>query len=224
MTGDVMTCPILTHDRDLTVCVKPRGVSSETEMPRLLAEQLGVTRVWCVHRLDTAVGGVMVYALTAKAAAKLSAQIAAGQLQKEYLAVAAGRPAEDAGILRDLLFHDRGKNKTFPVKRMRAGVKDAELEYRVLESRDGLSLLRIRLHTGRSHQIRVQFSSRGMPLAGDVKYGSRYRDCPLALFSCTLCFAHPFSGEVLSFSALPEGGFPWDLFQIKRSEEHHEIS
>ena len=219
-----MTCPILYRDRDLVVCVKPRGISSEDALPSLLSGQLDGKQVWCVHRLDTAVGGVMVYALSAKAAAKLSALIAGHELQKEYLAVVAGRPEEDAGTLRDFLFHDRAKNKSYPVKRMRAGVKEAILEYTLAEAGDTLSLLRVRLHTGRSHQIRVQFASRGMPLVGDVKYGSAYRDCPIALFSCALRFPHPFSGEPLSFSALPEEGFPWDIFQTVQSEEPHEIS
>ena len=219
-----MTYPILYHDRDLVICVKPRGVSSEDALPLILAEQLVVPKVWCVHRLDTAVGGVMVYALSAKAAAKLSAQVSGRELEKEYLAVVAGIPAEETGCLRDYLYHDRRKNKSYPVKRMRTGVKEAELEYRLLEARDGLSLLQIRLHTGRSHQIRVQFASRGMPLAGDVKYGSAIRDCPIALFSCSLRFAHPFTGEPLAFSALPDGGIPWELFQTIQSEEHHEIS
>ena len=219
-----MTCPILYQDKDLIVCVKPRGISSEDGMPRLLSEQLGTERIRCVHRLDTAVGGVMVFACNAQAAAKLSAQIAARELQKTYLAVAAGRPPEEAGTLRDLLFHDRAKNKSYPVKRMRAGVKEAELSYSLLDERDGLSLLHICLQTGRSHQIRVQFASRGMPLVGDVKYGSSFRDCPIALFSCALRFMHPVSGEQLSFSALPQDHlFPWNQFETSLTEENHEI-
>ena len=146
------------------------------------------------------------------------------KLQKEYLAVIAGKPAEDAGTLRDLLYHDRAKNKSYPVKRMRAGVKEAELDYALLESRDGLSLVRVRLHTGRSHQIRVQFASRGMPLAGDVKYGSAVRDCPIALFSCALSLPHPRTGEALSFSAAPEAIYPWQLFSTIQTEVQHEIS
>lgn len=180
-------------------------------MPRLLSDELGGD-VYCVHRLDRAVGGVMVYARTSAAAAALSRQIAARQLHKEYLAVVQGRPEEGA-VLRDLLFWDRAKNKSFVVKRQRGGVKDAELEYSLLEALPELSLLRVILHTGRTHQIRVQFSSRAMPLVGDVKYGSRYRGCALALWSHSLGFRHPASGKVMSFSAMPELVFPWNGFE-----------
>ena len=169
-------------------------------------------------------GGVMVLALSQRAAAQLSALIAGQKLQKKYLAVVAGRPAEEAGILRDLLYHDRAKNKSYPVKRMRAGVKEAELDYALMESRDGLSLVRVCLHTGRSHQIRVQFASRGMPLAGDVKYGSAVRDCPIALWSRALSLPHPRTGEALTFSAAPEAVYPWQLFSTIQTEVHHEIS
>ena len=112
-----------------------------------------------------------------------------------------------------LLFWDRTKNKSFVVKRQRGGVKDAELEYSMLEALPELSLLRVILHTGRTHQIRVQISSRALPLAGDVKYGSRYRDCALALWSHSLGFRHPATGKAMSFSAMPELVFPWNGFE-----------
>lgn len=195
------------------MCVKPAGVlSEEPGMPRLLSEELGGD-IYCVHRLDRAVGGVMVYARTSAAASALSRQIAARELHKEYLAVVQGRPLEDSAILRDLLFWDRAKNKSFVVKRMRGGVKEAELEYSLLESIPELSLLCVILHTGRTHQIRVQFSSRAMPLVGDVKYGSRYRDCALALWSHSLGFRHPATGKTMRFSAMPEPAFPWNGFE-----------
>ena len=181
-------------------------------MPRLLSEELGGD-IYCVHRLDRAVGGVMVYARTAAAAAALSRQIAACQFHKEYLAVVQGRLEEDSAILHDLLFWDRTKNKSFVVKRQRGGVKDAELEYSMLEALPELSLLRVILHTGRTHQIRVQFSSRAMPLVGDAKYGSRYRDCALALWSHSLGFRHPATGKAMSFAAMPEAVFPWNGFE-----------
>ena len=181
-------------------------------MPRLLSEELGGD-IYCVHRLDRAVGGVMVYARTPAAAAALSRQIAARQLRKEYLAVVQGRPAENSAVLHDLLFWDRSMNKSFIVKRQRGGVKDAELEYSLLEAIPELSLLRVILHTGRTHQIRVQFSSRALPLVGDVKYGSRYRDCALALWSHSLGFRHPVTDKAMSFSALPEPVFPWNGFE-----------
>ncbi len=213
-----MTIPILYSDRDLAVCVKPRGVSSEQGgLPELLAAQLGDEHVRCVHRLDAAVGGVMVYARSSRAAG-LSRQIADRALEKEYLAVVPGRPEADEAVLRDLLFHDRAKNKSYVVRRMRAGVREAELSYRVLETAGTLALLSVSLHTGRTHQIRVQLAARGLPLLGDVKYGSAFRDCPIALWSHRLSFRHPADGRALCFSAPPEPAFPWDAFQSTRKE------
>lgn len=145
-------------------------------MPQLLSEQLGCG-IFPVHRLDQTVGGVMVYAKTAQEAARLTQAMAQGQMQKTYLAVLTGCPAERAGTLEDLLFHDRAKNKTYVVRRQRGGVKQARLHYEILAEQDGLSLARIRLETGRTHQIRVQFASRGLPLLGDGKYGSRDNRC-----------------------------------------------
>ena len=118
---------------------------------------------------------------------------------------------EESGRFEDLLFHDRGKNRSYIVRRERGGVKKAVLEYRRLESANSLALVRIRLITGRTHQIRCQFAGRGMPLAGDVKYGSAVRGCPLALFSCRLAFTHPFTGEKLELTAFPEGEI-WESF------------
>ena len=207
-----MMIPILYADDGIAVCIKPVGVASEKDgMPALLRTQLG-GEFYPVHRLDTAVGGVMVYARTPKAAAALSEQIRDHSFQKEYLAVAQGAVEPAEGEWSDLLFHDRGRNKSYVVKRRRAGVREAGLDYRVLETRDGLSLLHIRLHTGRTHQIRVQAASRAHPLVGDVKYGSTVRDCPIALWSHALCFSLPSTGEMRRFEALPEARTPWALF------------
>ena len=207
-----MVPEILYKDKSLAVAVKPAGVLSESPgMPELLRDSLG-GRFYCVHRLDAGVGGVMVYARTGQAAAKLSDAMARKNFTKEYLAVVQGRPGQDRGLLRDLLFHDKSRNKTYVVDRMRRGVKEAELEYTVMGSKGEFSLLRVRLHTGRSHQIRVQFASRAMPLLGDARYGSRYRDCGIALWSERLCFPHPFEEKTLDFRHAPPANYPWTSF------------
>lgn len=209
-----MEIPILHHGDGFVVCLKPVGVDSEAAgMPALLTGQLHVPALFCVHRLDRAVGGVMVYALDRDAAASLSRQISSGRFEKEYRAVIHGQLEEKEAVLRDLLFHDRTRNKSYAVTRKRAGVREAALDYRVLREAEGCSLLSVRLHTGRTHQIRVQFASRGHPLLGDVKYGSPRGDCPIALYSHRLGFADPVSGKALNFAAPPPGGSPWDMFQ-----------
>ena len=205
---------IIYQDKYLAVAVKPAGVISESPgMPELLRDCLG-GEFFCVHRLDAGVGGVMVYARTGQAAGRLSAAVAQRSLTKEYLAVVQGRPAQDRGVLRDLLFHDKGRNKTYVVDRMRKGVKEAELEYTVIGCVDDISLLRIRLHTGRSHQIRVQFASRALPLLGDARYGSKIRNCGIALWSERLCFPHPITGKSLDFRQAPPEIFPWTEFPV----------
>ena len=203
---------ILYQDRALVLCEKPAGVlSEEGGMPELLREALGTQEIYCVHRLDRETGGLMVYAKTKQAAAVLSRTIAEGGLQKEYLAVAEGETPE-SGTLRDLLYRDAAKNKSYVVKRMRRGVREAELRYERLAFRGGMSLLRVRLKTGRSHQIRVQFASRGFPLVGDKKYGSSVRDTGLALWSTKLSLPHPGSGETLCRELPPPESWPWTLF------------
>ncbi len=203
---------ILYQDRALVLCEKPAGLlSEEGGMPELLREALGTQEIYCVHRLDRETGGLMVYAKTKQAAAVLSRTIAEGGLQKEYLAVAEGETPE-SGTLRDLLYRDAAKNKSYVVKRMRRGVREAELRYERLAFRGGMSLLRVRLKTGRSHQIRVQFASRGFPLVGDKKYGSSVRDTGLALWSTKLSLPHPGSGETLCRELPPPESWPWTLF------------
>lgn len=216
-----MEVKILFQDKSIIVCIKPAGIESENAgMPELLKSQCGAEEIFCVHRLDKGVSGVMVFAKTKSAAAKLSAAITAGTLRKEYLAVLPGKPEAEEAVLHDLLYRDAAKNKSYVVKRMRRGVKDAELEYRVLQAVGELSLVRIRLHTGRTHQIRVQFSSRALPLLGDIKYGSTVRSYGIALFACALSFPHPQSGKEMRFEALPECTFPWNEFTIINTQEN----
>ena len=190
---------ILYSDKNLAVLVKPVGLDSEAEVPAALKEALG-GEVFPIHRLDKNVGGVMVYARTKQAAATLSKCVQNGAMAKEYVAMVHGTPPE-SGDWSDLLFKDSSKNKVFVVKKERKGVKKARLEFKTLHSGED-SLVRIRLHTGRSHQIRVQFSSRGFPLVGDHKYGARDEKTTPMLFSC--CITFPWNGEEKKFEYLPD--------------------
>ncbi len=190
---------ILYSDKDIAVCVKPVGLDSEHEIPQALAQTLG-GEIFPIHRLDKNVGGVMVFARTKFAAAQLSKAVQDGAMVKEYVAMVHGTPPE-AGDWTDLLFKDSQKNKVFVVKKERRGVKKARLEFTRLTAGE-TSLVRIRLHTGRSHQIRVQFSSRGFPLVGDHKYGSRDERSEPMLYSCQITF--PWKKETKNFSSLPD--------------------
>ena len=192
---------ILYSDRDIAVCIKPVGLDSEHQVPEAIIQELGGT-VFPIHRLDKNVGGVMVYARTKQAAAALSKAVQEGSMVKEYVALVHGTPPE-TGDWEDLLWKDSTKNKVFVVKRERKGVKKARLEFKRL-SEGETALVRIRLHTGRSHQIRVQFSSRGLPLVGDRKYGGKDEYTAPMLFSCCLTFPH--KGQLLRFEQLPEWG------------------
>ena len=186
---------ILHTDNEIIVCVKPVGVDSEHELPAMLGGE-----IYTLHRLDKNVGGVMVYARTKTAAARLSQDIQEGRMIKEYVALVHGTPPE-SGDWQDLLFKDSRKNKVFVVKKQRAGVKPARLEFTRLRAGER-SLVHVRLHTGRSHQIRVQFASRGYPLVGDHKYGSHAEETAPMLFSCRLTFPH--KGQNITFSAKPD--------------------
>ena len=190
---------ILYSDKNIAVLVKPVGLDSEAEVPNALKEQLG-GEFYPIHRLDKNVGGVMVYARTKQAASTLSKAVQEGAMVKEYVAMVHGTPPED-GDWTDLLFKDSSKNKVFVVKKERRGVKKARLEFKTIRAGEE-SLVRIRLHTGRSHQIRVQFSSRGFPLVGDHKYGARDEKKEPMLFSC--CITFPWKGETKKFEALPD--------------------
>ncbi len=209
-----MTMKILYEDKQLVVAVKPAGVLSQNDenKPNMLSllSQTVSGELYPVHRLDKETAGVMVFARTRSAAAHLSRQIQNGTWEKEYLAVLQGVPGEEAGTLEDLLFFDRTKNKVFPVKRERKGVKKAILTYRVLEEKNGFTLVSVLPKTGRTHQIRVQFASRKLPLYGDRKYAGSGEG--LGLFCKRLAFFHPQSDKWISFCTLPEERLPWIFF------------
>lgn len=203
-------------DDSLVVCVKPAGVLSTDEpggLPELLRRELGLGReLRTVHRLDRVVGGLMALALGAENASALGGQIMERTFEKEYLAVVHGRPPEGRGTLTDLLGRDKARRMTYVAGGPGKGVREAVLDYEVLGERDGLSLVRVTLRTGRTHQIRVQFASRGLPLAGERKYSTLEDGCPLALWSCRLAFDHPATGARLEFTARPPVNFPWNIF------------
>lgn len=207
---------LIYQDEQLIAAVKPPRVLSTDEpggMPSLVRQALGdkAADVRTVHRLDCVVGGLMVLARSRDAASKLSAQVRCGSFEKTYLAVVHGQTAP-SGTLRDLLLRDKAERKTYVTHTPAKGVQEAILDYVTLAQADGLSLVRIHLQTGRTHQIRAQFSSRGLPLVGDRKYSLLEDDCEIALWSYALSFTHPQSGKPMHFSSLPPDTYPWSLF------------
>ena len=207
---------ILYRDASILVCLKPPRVLSTDEpggLPELLRRELEDERaeVRTVHRLDRVVGGVMVLARSAASASELSRQMREGEFHKEYLAVLHGR-GEDRGELRDLLRRDKARKMTFVAAAPAKGVQEAVLRYETLAAADDRSLVRVELETGRTHQIRVQFASRGLPLVGERKYATLDDGCELALWSHALRFRHPADGRAMSFTALPPRAEPWTAF------------
>ena len=207
---------LLYVDHDILVCVKPARVLSTDEpggVPELAREALGDSKadVRTVHRLDRVVAGLMVLARNAKAASELSRQIRENEFQKEYLAVVHGCPEESRGTFRDLLGRDKARKMTFVAQEMAKGVQEAVLDYEVLGSNGDFSKVRIRLHTGRTHQIRVQFASRGMALAGERKYYEGNDPWEIALWSHKLGFTHPGTGKWVEFSKEPPRIAPWTV-------------
>lgn len=207
---------ILFENRDFVACVKPVGIPSQCDgaedMVKLLGEQLK-SEIFPVHRLDTAVGGTMIYAKNKRAAAVISKEIGEKRFTKKYLVVTDGIPSEKSGTLEDLLFKDSRKNKSYVVKRERRGVRRARLSYSVIGENDEKALVSVTLDTGRSHQIRVQLASRQLPVCGDGKYGSRDNGCSIALWSEKIEFS--FAGEDFSFESKPDGSeYPWNLFNF----------
>ncbi len=224
---------IIHQTAEYVVVCKAAGEDSEHDLPEMLAEQNGdrATDYYVVHRLDQAVAGLLVLARNRVTAAELSRQLTENRLRKTYLCVVPGVPAPASGEMQDLLYQDKMKRKMFPVKRKRAGVKEASLRYHVLETKlmnttvtsskqedtaavsaSQLTLVEVELQTGRFHQIRCQFAARKLPLVGDGKYGSRVRSPHLALFCRQLSFYDAKEKKECSFTATPPAEFPWEIF------------
>lgn len=211
---------IIHQTAEYVVVCKAAGEDSEHDLPEMLAEQNGdrATDYYVVHRLDQAVAGLLVLARNRVTAAELSRQLTENRLRKTYLCVVPGVPAPASGEMQDLLYQDKMKRKMFPVKRKRAGVKEASLTYRVLETQAPLTLVEVELQTGRFHQIRCQFAARKLPLVGDGKYGSRVRSPHLALFCRQLSFYDAKEKKECSFTAAPPAEFPWTAFSCASDE------
>lgn len=208
---------IIYLDEDILICDKPVRVLSTDEpggVPELARQALGNpgAEIRTVHRLDRVVSGLMVLARSTEAASELSRQIRDREFDKEYVAVVHGRPDEDSGIYRDLLLRNKPERKTYVVQEMAKGVQEAILDYQVLGTVDDLTKVAIQLQTGRTHQIRAQFSSRNLPLVGDRKYSLLEDECEIALWSHCLVFRHPRTGEFMEFIKEPPAIFPWNLF------------
>jgi 23S rRNA pseudouridine1911/1915/1917 synthase len=208
---------ILFQDSDIIVCIKPPRVLSTDEpggMPELVRQALGDEHadVRTVHRLDRVVSGLMVLARNPKAASNLSAQIREGHFGKDYFAVVHGDSLPSTGTLTDLLYRDKARRMTFVAQAPGKGVQEAVLHYRVRASAQGLCFVQVELVTGRTHQIRVQFSSRGYPLVGERKYSELNDPCEIALWSYRLAFTHPATGERVEFTHQPPETYPWTVF------------
>lgn len=205
---------IVYQDKDICVVIKPVRTLSTDEpggVPELLRAELGDKNadVRTVHRLDRVVGGLMVLARNARAASELSRQIRDNIFEKEYCAVVHGVPEEYHGTLRDMLWRDKARKMTFVTTQTGKDVQEAILHYQIEHIMGNRSRVRIKLVTGRTHQIRVQFASRGMPLFGERKYSTLEDPCELALWSCRLGFKHPATGDWLAFDRIPPAVFPW---------------
>ncbi len=214
-----MSPHILYVDSHVLIARKPAGVPAQPDQSGqadlLSALQIDHPTAHLIHRLDTPTGGAMVFGLSPHATAALSALVQDHTaFCKEYLALLAAPPPAPEGEWRDILYHDKRQNKAFVVDSSRKGAKEAILTYRtVATASDGHTLLSIRLHTGRTHQIRIQCASRGLPLCGDGKYGSREK-CPfIGLWAYRLTFPHPVTHKPISVMTLPDtNDIPWSRF------------
>ena len=207
---------IIYQDKDILVCIKPPRVLSTDEpggLPERIRQELGdpTADVRTVHRLDRVVSGLMVLARNPASASELSRQIRENQFEKEYLAVVHGCPENQTGTMRDLLVRDKARKMTMIAETLGKGVQEAILHYKVLAGNSQMSRVQIQLVTGRTHQIRVQFSSRGMPLLGERKYAAGTDECELALWSYRIAFKHPKTGEDMDFYRLPPDAYPWSI-------------
>ncbi len=217
---------VLYEDRNILICEKPVGQPSQPDPAHAdgsdLLSCLSAWRVACgyspeiflVHRLDTATGGAMLFAKDRDSAARLGGMVVGKQIGKQYLAVVHGVVQPREGRMDDYLYHDKGKNKAFVVDSPRKGVKAASLRYCTLAQNGDQSLVKVTLETGRTHQIRAQFSHAGHPLLGDGKYGSREKGCTTALWATNLCVTHPATGKLIEVQSQPPKAFPWNLFEI----------
>ncbi len=217
---------ILYEDRNILICEKPVGQPSQPDPAHadgsdLLSciaawrEACGYSpEIYLVHRLDTATGGAILYAKDKQSAARLCGMVVGKQIHKQYLAIVQGTLAQPCGSMVDYLYHDKSKNKAFVVSSQRKGVKEARLTYRVLVPKNEISLVEVTLQTGRTHQIRAQFSHAGHPLLGDGKYGSREKGCTTALWATRLCVTHPQTGKEIEVQSTPPKAYPWNLFEV----------
>lgn len=210
---------ILYEDKDIVVCIKPAGILSTDEpggLPDCLRDHFGLPKgdFRTVHRLDRVVSGVMVVARNAKSASELSRQVREGDFHKEYLAVIHGCPDERKGRMCDLLGRDKARRMTYIADAPGKDIQKAVLDYEVLATENNFSLVKIQLLTGRTHQIRVQFSGRGMPLAGERKYAVLDDDFPIALWSHRISFVHPTLGTKMEFDKNPSNEIPWLYFAL----------
>lgn len=212
-------------DEHILVCVKPARVLSTDEpggLPELLRQQLGEPDggIWTVHRLDRVVSGLMVLARNSEAASELSRQVREGEFQKTYRAVLHGVPPQPQDTLVDLLGRDKARKMTYVAPKPGKGIQQASLSYQVLSTAQGMSLVEIQLHTGRTHQIRVQFASRGLPLVGSGNIPRWMTPVKSPCFPSTLGFTIPKQAGGWSSGGSRRRASPGTPLNVLRSIAH----